>query len=48
MMADFIQWTDDTSMALCLSESLIQCKGFNPVDQAQRYWRWYQVSRKLL
>ena len=24
------QWTDDTSMALCLAESLIECKGFDP------------------
>ena len=38
-----LQWTDDTSMALCLAESLIECQGFNPVDQAKRYWRWYQV-----
>ena len=39
-----LQWTDDTSMALCLAESLIECQGFNPADQASRYWRWYQVS----
>lgn len=38
-----LQWTDDTSMALCLAESLIECQGFNPVDQAKRYWSWYQV-----
>ena len=31
------QWTDDTSMALCLAESLIECKGFDPVDQMKRY-----------
>lgn len=36
------QWTDDTSMALCLAESLVECQKFNPVDQAKRYWRWYQ------
>jgi ADP-ribosylglycohydrolase len=24
------QWTDDTSMALCLGESLVQCHGFDP------------------
>ena len=24
------EWTDDTSMALCLAESLIECKGFDP------------------
>ena len=26
------QWTDDTSMALCLAESLIECRRFDPVD----------------
>ena len=24
------QWTDDTSMALCLTESLIECNSFDP------------------
>ena len=38
------QWTDDTSMALCLAESLVECRGYNPVDQSKRYWLWYQVS----
>lgn len=33
-------WTDDTSMALCLAESLIACDGFDPADQMQRYLRW--------
>jgi len=36
------QWTDDTSMALCLAESLIECRGFNPGDQLTRYCRWYR------
>ena len=36
------QWTDDTSMALCLAESLIECRGFDPVDQLTRYCRWYR------
>jgi ADP-ribosyl-[dinitrogen reductase] hydrolase len=36
------QWTDDTSMALCLAESLIERKGFDPVDQLERYVRWYR------
>jgi ADP-ribosylglycohydrolase len=36
------QWTDDTSMALCLAESLIACRGFDPVDQLTRYCRWYR------
>ena len=26
------RWTDDTSMALCLAESLLGCRGFDPVD----------------
>ena len=34
------QWTDDTSMALCLAESLVTCAEFNPVDQMDRYVRW--------
>ena len=34
------QWTDDTSMALCLAESLIECNGFDAFDQMQRYCRW--------
>jgi ADP-ribosyl-[dinitrogen reductase] hydrolase len=36
------QWTDDTSMALCLAESLIDCAGFDPADQMRRYLRWYE------
>ncbi len=35
-------WTDDTSMALCLAESLIERQGFDPVDQLERYVRWYR------
>lgn len=34
------QWTDDTSMALCLAESLITKKAFDPKDQAERYVAW--------
>jgi ADP-ribosyl-[dinitrogen reductase] hydrolase len=36
------QWTDDTSMALCLAESLLACGGFDAEDQMQRYVRWYR------
>jgi ADP-ribosyl-[dinitrogen reductase] hydrolase len=36
------QWTDDTSMALCLGESLVQCQGFDPKDQMDRYVRWWR------
>lgn len=36
------QWTDDTSMALCLAESLMECQGYDPADQMDRYLRWYR------
>ncbi|GAB4336079.1 MAG: ADP-ribosylglycohydrolase family protein [Candidatus Abyssubacteria bacterium] len=36
------QWTDDTSMALCLAESLIKKKVFVPYDQMVRYCRWWR------
>ncbi len=36
------QWTDDTSMALCLAEGLAERQGFDPVDQLERYVRWYR------
>lgn len=39
------EWTDDTSMALCLAESLIACRGFDPVDQLERYCRWYREGQ---
>lgn len=38
------QWTDDTAMALCLAESLIQCQGFNLSDQMDRYIRWFRTG----
>lgn len=34
------QWTDDTSMALCLAESLVCRRDFDPIDQLRRYVRW--------
>jgi ADP-ribosyl-[dinitrogen reductase] hydrolase len=34
------QWTDDTSMALCLAASLLECRGFDACDQMARYLRW--------
>ena len=36
------EWTDDTSMALCLAESLVECGGFDARDQMDRYVRWCQ------
>lgn len=38
------QWTDDTSMALCLTHSLLSCQGFDPVDQMNRYCNWWRVG----
>jgi ADP-ribosylglycohydrolase len=34
------QWTDDTSMAMCLAESVVEKNGFDALDQMQRYVRW--------
>ena len=34
------EWTDDTSMALCLATSLVECGGFDPEDQMNRYLSW--------
>ena len=34
------EWTDDTSMALCLATSLVEKNGFDAEDQMQRYCRW--------
>lgn len=36
------QWTDDTSMALCLAESIVERGGFDPADQMRRYVRWWR------
>ncbi len=34
------EWTDDTSMALCLAASLVETAGFDAADQMRRYCRW--------
>lgn len=36
------RWTDDTSMALCLAVSLVECHGFDAADQMNRYLRWHE------
>ena len=38
------QWTDDTSMALCLATSLLEEEGFDSADQMDRYWSWYRYG----
>lgn len=35
-------WTDDTSLALCLAESLVEGRGFDLRDQLDRYVAWYR------
>jgi ADP-ribosyl-[dinitrogen reductase] hydrolase len=36
------KWTDDTSMALCLAESLVVKGAFDAHDQMTRYANWYE------
>ncbi len=36
------EWTDDTSMALCLATSLVERGGFDAADQMRRYVRWWR------
>lgn len=36
------QWTDDTSMTLCLAASLIVRGKFDAYDQFERYKRWFE------
>jgi ADP-ribosyl-[dinitrogen reductase] hydrolase len=38
------QWTDDTSMALCLATSLVHKNGFDAQDQMNRYCNWRSVG----
>jgi ADP-ribosyl-[dinitrogen reductase] hydrolase len=38
------EWTDDTSMALCLATSLVECHGFDAADQMERYLKWYETG----
>lgn len=33
-------WSDDTAMALCVAEGLIERNGVDPVDQVGRFGRW--------
>ncbi len=38
------EWTDDTSMALCLGESLVDKQGHDPQDQMTRYSHWFSTG----
>ena len=39
------QWTDDTSMALCLARSLLDSGGFDARDQMSRYVSWWRHGK---
>lgn len=36
------QWTDDTSMAMCLGESILDVGGHDAADQLRRYVDWWR------
>lgn len=35
-------WTDDTSMALCLADSLLECSGYDSWNVMDKYVQWMQ------
>jgi ADP-ribosylglycohydrolase len=37
------QWTDDTSMGLCMADSLIISKGYSGSNIRIFFWNWLQV-----
>ncbi|MDO9407906.1 ADP-ribosylglycohydrolase family protein, partial [Patulibacter sp.] len=39
-------WTDDTSMALCLADSLLERRQHDPADALARYVRWYREGER--
>ncbi len=36
------EWTDDTSMALCIADSLLERKGYDSFDLMDRFTRWLE------
>jgi ADP-ribosyl-[dinitrogen reductase] hydrolase len=38
------EWTDDTSMTLCLAESLLEKQGFDAKDQIEKYILWKEFG----
>lgn len=38
------EWTDDTSMSICLAESILE-KGFDLEDQMKKYTLWYRDGK---
>merc|ERR1740139_444542 len=35
------QWTDDTSMALCMADSLLARGNYDGLDVRARFWNWW-------
>jgi ADP-ribosyl-[dinitrogen reductase] hydrolase len=40
------EFTDDTDMALCIAESLVEMRGYVPEDIARRFVEWYKTDPK--
>ncbi len=38
------EWTDDTAMALCLAESIVDSDGHDAEDQLRWYLKWYKEN----
>merc|ERR1712100_113883 len=38
------QWTDDTSMALCMADSLLVQRKYDGADMRVRFWNWWHRS----
>ena len=36
------EYTDDTAIALCLAQSLIDCKGLDQRDNLRKYLAWFE------
>jgi ADP-ribosyl-[dinitrogen reductase] hydrolase len=34
-------WSDDTSMALCLADSLLECNGYDSYNVMETYYNWF-------
>ena len=37
-------WTDDTSMALCLADSLLECGGYDSWNVMDKYCKWQSAG----
>lgn len=37
-------WTDDTSMALCISDSLLECNGYDSYNLMEKFYDWENLG----